>query len=136
LREAVSPLAERGVRLACIVQARPQELRSLCGPGLACIADPERRSHAALGLGRMGLWQILMSGVLRQRRAEAARRGFRQDWKRTLRRESDALLLPGAVLVQRGGRILWLHRGEHAADLPRADELVAIASEFATPVRS
>jgi len=124
------------VRLACVVQARREELRSLCGSDLTCIPDPTCESHRAMALGRMSLWKLVSSGELRRRRRQALAGGFRQDWRRTFARESDAFRLPGAALIERGGKILWLRRGEHAADLPRADDLVAIASEFATPVRS
>jgi hypothetical protein len=135
LRETQPKLAERGVALACIVQARPGELRGLCGAELHCIADPLHESHGAVGLGRMSIWRMLTSLDLHRRRSQAAGQGFRQSWGRTFARESDTRLLPGAALVARGGRILWLYRGEHAGDLPAADDLLAVASEFATPVR-
>jgi len=136
LRETEPKLAERGVALACIVQARPGELRGICGAELLCIADPAHSSHEAAGLGRIGLWKLLSSLPFHRRRAQAARQGFQQSWRRTFARESDTRLLPGAALVARGGRILWLYRGEHPGDLPAADDLLAVASEFATPVRS
>ncbi len=123
------------MRLACVVQARPDELRRACGAEILCIPDPDRESYHSLGLGRMRLWKLFTSRELRRRRARARSLGFRQDWRRTFARESDGLRLPGAALIARGGRILWLHRGEHVADLPAADDLLAIASEFATPVR-
>jgi hypothetical protein len=135
LRETQPKLSERGVSLACIVQARPGELRSLCGAELLCIADPAHASHAAMGLGRMGFWTLLTSLDFHRRRARAAALGFRQNWRRTFASGSDARLLPGAALVARGGRVLWIYRGEHAGDLPSADNLLAVASEFATPVR-
>lgn len=135
LREAQPRLAERGVRLACIVQARPEDLRAVCGAEIHCIADPKGTSYAAVGLGRMSIFRLLTSPGFHRRRAEAARKGFKQNWKRTFAKESDTLRNPGAALVARGGRILWLYRGDHAGDLPRADDLLAVASEFATPVR-
>ncbi len=135
LRENQPKLAERGVSLACIVQARPEDLRKVCGAELDCIADPRHLSYDAMGLGRMSLWKLFTSFEFHRRRAQAARQGFKQSWRRTFAKESDARLLPGAALVARGGRILWLYRGEHAGDLPAADNLLAVASEFATPVR-
>jgi hypothetical protein len=135
LRETQPKLAERGVALACIVQARPGELRALCGAELDCIADPAHESHGAMGLGRMSFWKLFTSLELYRRRTQASAQGFKQSWSRTFARESDTLLVPGAALVARGGRILWLYRGEHAGDLPAADDLLAVASEFATPVR-
>src|SRR5262249_49043188 len=100
-----------------------------------CIADPNHKSHAAVGLGRMSVWRFLTSAAFHRRRSEAARKGFKASWKRSFAKESDQRLNPGAALVARGGRILWLYRGDHAGDLPRADDLLAVASEFATPVR-
>jgi hypothetical protein len=135
LRATRPELAERGVALVCVVQARPAELISLCGAELDCVADPARASHAALGLPRMSPWRLLSSLALHRRRSRAAARGFRQDWRRTFAKESDPLLVPGAALVARGGRILWLYRGEHAGDLLAADDMLAVASEFSTPVR-
>jgi len=123
------------VQLACIVQARPEEIRSLCGAEILCIPDPQLRSYQAAGLERMPLWRLLTSGALFRRRNEAARAGFRQNWRRTFARSSDTLRLPGAALVGRGGRILWMYRGEHPGDLPSGDNLVAIASEFTLFVR-
>src|SRR5262245_29701287 len=131
LRETQPKLEERGVALACIVQARPGELRGLCGAEIHCIADPAHESYAAMGLGRMSFWKLFTSIDLHRRRSQA----FAQSWRRTFARESDTLLLPGSALVARGGRVLWLYRGEHAGDLPAADNLLAVASEFATPVR-
>src|ERR1700752_3931943 len=95
LREAAPRMAERGVQLACIVQARPEELRTMCGAEITCIADPERASHDALGLGRVSLWKALTSLGMHRRRGEAARHGFRQNWRRTFAKESDARRLPG-----------------------------------------
>ena len=122
--------------LACIVQARPWELRSLCGAELHCIADPAHASYDAMGLKRMSPWKLLTSLDLYRRRSQASTHGFRNSWRRMFARESDPLLLPGSALVARGGRILWLYRGDHPGDLPAADNLLAVASEFATPVRS
>ncbi len=136
MRVAAPRFAERGVGLACIVQARAEDLLAVCGSGLTCIPDPEHVSHRALGLGRISWWKMLTSCELRRRWFAALRAGHAQDWRRTFARESDKRLLPAAALVERGGRILWLHRGEHTGDLPSADALLAIASEFAVPVRS
>lgn len=135
LRAQAPDFAERGVHLACIVQATPEGVREVCGSEILCIPDPESWSHQAMGFGRVGLLRMLLSPAFWRRWRQASRAGFRQSWRRTFQRESDTRRLPGAVLVSRGGRILWVYRGEHPGDLPRADELLAVASEFATPVR-
>jgi hypothetical protein len=135
LRAARPKLVERGVHPVCVVQARPEELRRVCGAELTSVADPKRESHDALGLARSSPWRLWFSLTYHRRRGRAAAGGFRRDWRRSFARESDPLRLPGGALVARGGRILWLYRGEHPADLPAADDLLAVASEFATPVR-
>jgi hypothetical protein len=135
LRAARAKLAERGTELAVIVQARPDELRTLCGAELHCIADPRRESHTAFGLQHTSPWGMFFSLAFHRRRRAATAAGFHQDWRRTFARESDTLLAPGAALVARGGRILWAYHGEHPGDLPTGDDLVAIASEFTTSVR-
>jgi len=135
LRATEPRLRERGVRLALVVQARPDELRALCGATLECVADPRRESHAAFGLEHTSPWAMLVSLDFHRRRKAAVRAGFRSNWRRLFARESDSLLAPGAALVARGGRILWTYRGDHPGDLPPADSLLAVASEFTTPVR-
>lgn len=135
LRAVRTSLRERGAELAVVVQARPEDLRALCGAELLCVADPRRVTHAAFGLEHASPWRLLLSLDYHRRRRAAARSGFHGNWRRALARESDLLLAPGAALVARGGRILWMYRGEHPADLPSADNLLAVASEFATTVR-
>ena len=136
MREANPRFRERGIRLVLIVQSRPDELLKNCGAEVECVADPDQVTHRAMGLGRATLGSLFFNADLRRRRKEAARQGFRQDWKRTFAPESDKWLLPGAALVERGGRILWRYRGEHTGDLPSAEELFAVASEHCVPVRS
>ena len=123
------------MRLACVIQARPDQVDQMCGPGGSsfCIADPEKKSHRAIGLRRMSLWKILTARGLWSRRKQAQAKGHRQDWRRTFARESDGLLVPGAALIGPGGKILWLYRGEHTGDLPPADALLAVAQEHWDP---
>jgi len=127
-----------GVKVACVVQARPDELPRECKPArhMQCLADPDKKSYRAMGLGRMSLWKIFTSRDLWRRRKHAAARGFRQNWRKTFAGESDGMLLPGVALIGPRGRILWMHRGEHAGDIPPADALLAIAQEHWAPKSS
>ena len=147
LRESASRSHARGVRLVCIVQARAEELDELCGspghalgrqslPLLECIADPEHRTHGEFGLSRMPWWRVFTRRELWRRQREAARLGFRQSWRRTFAPESDKLRNPAAALIGCGGKILWLYRGEHPADLPSPDNLLAVASKCGASVPS
>jgi peroxiredoxin len=134
LRKALPRFGALGVRVVCVVQGTEEEARRFCGRhGLAgvCLGDPQKASYRAMGLGRTHWSEILLaSKELRRRRAEARELGCAVSLKGTFQQHSDVLQLPGAALVDRGGAILWLHRGAHVADLPAADELLRIAAEL------
>ena len=144
MRELAPQFAAAGVRLAAVVQAEPEVLEEKCGSTdeLLCIPDPEHVSARAMGLGKMPLWKLSSLPAILRARRRAMSAGHRQDWRRTLQKESDTLLVPGAMMVSgkssgsSGGRILWLYRGEHVADLPDASDLLAIAQEYADPSHS
>jgi hypothetical protein len=128
LREKLPEFEKLNVHLACIVQGTAKDASELCGPyGLAanCIPDPKRESYAKIGLDRTK-WKDLLfpTEELRQRRKENRDAGFSVNLKRSMKGSCDILLLPGAALVERGGKILWLHRGAHPGDLPSADDLL------------
>ena len=123
------------MKLAVIVQFPASEQAEKCGHSdhLRCVPDPGKVTHRAWGLKRLFLprWSALRELMRRQR--EATRSGFAQSWRRSFASESDWLLVPGAALVERGGRVLWLHRGEHPGDLPSAEDLLAVAQEHVVP---
>lgn len=128
MREKQPEFEKLKVHLACIVQGTAADAAELCGPyGLTahCIPDPGKESYAKFGLDR-AKWRDLLfpSEELRQRRKENRDAGFSINFKRSLKGTCDILLLPGAALVARGGKILWLHRGANPADLPSANELL------------
>ena len=127
-----------GVKVACVVQAQPGQLPRECKPArhITWIPDPEKESYRALGLGAMPLWRMFTARDLWRRHKLAKAGGFRQSWRQTFARESDWSLLPGAALIDRRGRILWMHRGEHTGDIPPADALLAIAQEHWDPKSS
>ncbi len=138
MRGLARKFRETGVQLVVVVQARPEQLADTVKytRDLISIADPTRASYRAFGLHRMPAWKMLMPGEIFRSRKRATRAGFAQSWARTFAKESDVWLNPGAALMARGGRILWMHRGKHVADLPPADDLLAIAQEHATRTRS
>jgi len=128
LREKLTELEKLHVRLGCIVQGTASEAAEVCGQyGMAgkCIADPEKESYAKMGLDRTTLAALVFaSDELKARRKENRAAGFSVSIKKSLMSHCDIFLLPGAALVERGGKILWLHRGAHPGDLPSADELL------------
>jgi len=128
LREKLPEFEKLHVSLACIVQGTATDAEELCGPfGLtpSCIPDPQKESYAKIGLDRAKWKELLFpSDELRQRRKENRDAGFSISITRSLKATCDILLLPGAAIVARGGKILWLHRGANPADLPLANDLL------------
>ena len=127
LREQTPELEKLGLQLACIVQGDAQEAAEFCGQyGMAaqCIPDPKKETYRNFGLDRAS-WSSLLfpSPELKKRRKENREAGFGVSLKGSLKSHCDILLLPAAV-VERGGRILWLHRGKNPADLPAAEIMV------------
>jgi hypothetical protein len=122
-----------GVRVVCVVQGTAEEARRFCarhGLSQGCIGDPGKESYRAMGLGKTNWKEILLaSGELKRRRAEANELGCGVSLKGTFRKHSDVLQLPGAALVERGGRILWLSRPRSLAGLPPAEELLGVVKE-------
>lgn len=133
LREKWPEFEALGVRVVCVVQGTAEEAERFCGRhGLtqACIGDPAKESYRAMGFGHTRWKEILLaSRELKERRAQARQLGCGVSLKGTLQKHSDVLQLPGAALVDRGGRILWLNRPQTLAGLPRADELLRVVKE-------
>jgi hypothetical protein len=134
LREQLPTFEKMGVKVACIVQGTADEAARFCGRhGIRelCIGDPEKESYKAMGLGRTSWKEIILpSAELKRRRAEAKEAGCSVSLEGTFQKHSDVLQLPGAALVDRGGTILWLHRGTHTADLPSPQSLLEIATTY------
>lgn len=133
MREKLPAFGERGVHLACIVQGTEQEAARFCGRhdiAPQCIPDPDKVSYQAMGFPRT-TWKAILLGSpeLKRRRAEAAEAGCGINLRGTFQEHSDVMQLPGAALIARGGRILWLHRGTHPGDLPSAEDLLKLAGE-------
>lgn len=128
LREQLPEFGQRGVRLGCIVQGTAAEADEICieyGMAGNCIPDPEKESYANMGLDRTTLRaMVFASPELRQKRKENRAAGFSVSIKKSFMPHCDIYLLPGAALVARGGKILWLHRGKNPGDLPSAEALL------------
>ncbi len=116
------------MRVACVVQGTAEEAARFCGRhGVAdlCLPDPAKESYRALGLARTRWRNILFASAdLHRRRAEAKEAGCGNSLVGSLQKHSDVLQLPGAALIARGGKILWLHRGVHTGDLPSLDDII------------
>ena len=129
MRETLPQFLERGIRVGCVVQGTASEMARFCsrhGAEAICIPDPERESYRAMGLERTTWWNILFpTPEGRRRRAAARAAGCPISLEGTFQKHSDVLQLPGAALVARGGKILWLHRGSSPSDLPAPAEVLS-----------
>jgi AhpC/TSA antioxidant enzyme len=134
LRDKKAEFAKLGVKVACVVQGNAKDADELCGPfGLSenCVPDPEKQSYRKLGLDRAKWMELLRpSEELRARRKENRKAGFSVNLKRSMKSTCDILLLPGAALVARGGKILWMHRAAHVGDMPSADALLETTGQY------
>ncbi len=131
MRERAAEFESLRVNLALVVQGDAKQAAAFCGRhGLAgrCVADPEKESYRAMGFGRTS-WKdlIFASDELKARRKEVRDAGCSMDFGGAMKAHSDWMQLPGAALVGRDGKILWLHHGGHPGDLPGAAELLRIA---------
>ena len=86
---------------------------------LTVVSDEERRVYRAYGLGRGPWWRVYGVATLR-RYVELLRRGRRLE-----RPTEDTLQLGGDVVVDREGRLAYVHRSRRPDDRPDVDELVA-----------
>lgn len=136
LRDRLSEFEGAGVHVACVVQGNSEETARFCGRhGVEqlCIPDPEKESYRAIGLGRTRWGEILSpSEDLKRRRKGADEAGCGVNIPGAMQKESDWLQLPGAALIAPGGRILWIHRGEHVGDLPTPEELLQVVREHSS----
>jgi alkyl-hydroperoxide reductase/thiol specific antioxidant family protein len=137
LRETLPKFDDRGIRVGCVVQGTAEEAARFCGRhGVqqVCIPDPARESYRAMSLERGSWWKILLpTARLRKSRASAKAAGCGISLEGAFQKHSDILQLPGAALVARDGKILWLHRGTSSEDLPSPPDLLATAASRLWP---
>ena len=116
---------KRDARVYIVVAADAATTAALCegyGVADACIADPERRTHRAARLRPASILTFFSRDLIR-RALENRRAGFRQNWAKA--RWDDLGRVPGAMRIDKNGRVAWIYRGEHAGDLPPVEELLA-----------
>ena len=90
-------------------------------PGAAAVGDADLVFYRELGLARASLWQMISPGAF-----AAVVRAF---WKehRIGGRQGPVTTLPGVLLVDGAGCVLWRHEAKHAGDHP---ELAKIAEQL------
>ena len=107
--------------VVAISPAEPALLRSLrdsLGLRVVLLSDPSWSTYRAYGLERGSSLRLLLSPGLWFAYARLLARG-----RRPSRPAEDVLELGGDVIVDRDGRIAWIHRPRGITDRPRAAEL-------------
>jgi hypothetical protein len=128
LRELESECEKAGIAVRFVVMGTPQEAARFCarfGDASRCVADPQKSSYAAMGLGKFELLRLFSDPELKRRRAENRAAGFAQDWRATKLR--NGAQLPGAAVIDANGTVRWLHRGTHPGDLPSMQQMLQTA---------
>jgi peroxiredoxin len=128
LRELENEFERDGITVRFVVIGDYEKVRRFCGEyGMSsrCIADPKKETYASMGFGQYNLLKLLSDPALKERRRENRAAGFHQNWAAT--RLADSAQLPGAVIIDRSGRIVWSHAGTHPGDLPPMHEMLEIA---------
>jgi hypothetical protein len=95
LRELDSEFERAGIAVRFIVIGDAEKVATFCGAhGMAdrCIADEDKATFKAAGLGEFGWLGFLTDTALKARRKENNAAGFRQNWGAT--RLADATQLP------------------------------------------
>jgi hypothetical protein len=128
LRELDEDFRHAGITVRFVTigsQKKADEFCSRHNAAAVCIGDADKHTYKAMGLSDFDLTKLLTTPALLQRRNENEAAGFRQDWAATL--IWDAAQNPGAAVLDAGGIVRWVHRGDHPGDLPPLRELLAQA---------
>jgi peroxiredoxin len=119
----------RGATIVAVGQGTTAEVERFCrgfGATFICVGDPERRAYRAFGLPRGG-WRESVFDPFRAGplyRLHLSARGL-------FLSASDWFQLPGLAIVDRRGRLRYLHRSRHAGDLPPGAAVLASLDEIA-----
>lgn len=101
--------------------------------GLVCLLDPDRRLYRALGIRRVRPWEWLTWRMWRRYLRAFVDRYLRRRHRRARqgRITGDPTQLPGVLVLDPAGRVVYLHRGEALGDYPPVGEVVAAAQAAA-----
>jgi peroxiredoxin len=118
-------LLQKGLSLAIVTQADPEQARIFCeerAPGIQCFADPERRAYAAYGLGRGNIFQTILSpSIWRSNMRLKREKGWNTDLPPA---GQDALLMSGTFIIGSDGRIRLPYYYRDITDHPPVDLLL------------
>jgi peroxiredoxin len=89
------------------------------------LADPEQRAYQAYGLPKGGALQIAGPQMWWAGFRSIVRFGARKP-------VGDVWQMPGAFLIEKGGKVLYAHRAAHSGDLESYDQILRIYQDAQT----
>jgi hypothetical protein len=129
LHRARSDFEAAGVGVVLIGQKTPRhaaEFRRRYGLDLPILADQHRETYKAAGAKMGSIGELLGPSSV----AAGISKAFRSRGKiRQGRIIGNAAQLGGALVIAPGGRIVWSHKSENAADSASPEELLQAARE-------
>ena len=112
-------MTAKGLALAFVTQGTPTAARAFCSdraPGVLCLADPERKSYQAYGLGRASLYQSILSPrVMRSNKRLQAKKGWKPEMPPP---GQDAFQMSGTFIIGPDGRIRLPYYYDDIAEHP------------------
>jgi peroxiredoxin len=132
-------LSARNLALAVVTQGTPDDAAKFCAtraPEVLCLADPERKSYQAYGLGRASLFQsILSTRVMRSNKRLQEEKGWKPEMPPA---GQDAFQMSGTFVIGVDGRIRLPYYYDDIADHPPLDLLLRglMGMDWSTPLDS
>jgi hypothetical protein len=105
--------------------AEADTVRRRLGLGFPLLGDPDHEAYAALDLRRDGWWNLIGKPLV-QRPLGALRDLADADFKAAANPRSDVQRLGGALVLDRDGRLRYLHRAKRSDDIPSNAALFAV----------
>jgi hypothetical protein len=127
--EVAEHSAQIDADIAVVTFSQPNLLRAFeeqMGLPVRIYADPQRTVYRAFGFERGSRIRVWLDPRVLRRYAQLLRRG-----RRLQRSDQDTLQLGGDVVVDRRGRLAWIHRSEGPEDRPTVDAVAAAVRQAA-----
>lgn len=114
MREAHPAIEKLGAQVVAVGTGASFQARRLMEGGMPfpCLVDPEARLYRVLGIGRVGLREVLSPAMYRNY-WRAWRRGNRQGQV-----TGDPRRLSGVIIADSAGRLCWRHVAGTIGDYP------------------
>lgn len=90
------------------------------------LGDPERTVYRAFGFDRAGFARVWLDPRVWRRYAHLLRSG-----RRLRATEQDTLQLGGDAVIDRAGRVVWIHRSRGPEDRPTVETVAAAVRDAA-----